>query len=186
MEDVKIIDLYWQREESALLHTEQKYGGYCRSIAYHILHSHEDSEECVSDTWLHAWNAMPPKRPDVLSAFLGKITRNLSIDRYKAIHADKRGGGNVPAALSELEECVPSLHGVESAMDEKLLSQAIDAFLRTLPQRECNVFLRRYWYVDSVKEIAKRFGLNENSVKSILFRTREKLRIYLEREGIQV
>ena len=186
MDDRKIIDLYWARSQQAIAESELKYGAYCRAIARGILDREEDAEECVNDTWFNAWNAMPPKRPDVLSAFLGKITRNLSIDRYKAIHADKRGGGNVPAALSELEECVPSLHGVESAMDEKLLSQAIDAFLRTLPQRECNVFLRRYWYVDSVKEIAKRFGLNENSVKSILFRTREKLRIYLEREGIQV
>lgn len=186
MEDQKIIDLYWARQESALEHTEKKYGAYCRTIAHNILRNREDSEECVSDTWLHAWNAMPPRRPEVLSAFLGKITRNLSIDRWKAAHADKRGGGNVPAALSELEECVPSQHRVESALDEKALTQAIDAFLRTLPERECNVFLRRYWYTDSVRQVAQRYGLNENNVKSILYRTREKLRTYLEQEGISV
>lgn len=186
MEDEKIIDLYWQRQELALVHTEQKYGAYCRTIAQNILKNREDSEECVSDTWLHAWNAIPPKRPDVLSAFLGKITRNLSLDRYKAAHADKRGGGSVPAALSELEECIPAAHGVESALESKTLSKAIDTFLRTLPERECNLFLRRYWYADSLRDVAKRYGMNENSVKSILFRTREKLRKYLEQEGIAI
>ena len=115
---------------------------------------------------------MPPKRPSVLSAFLGKITRNLAFDRWKAAHADKRGGGSLPLALDELDECIATKGGVEAAFDEKELSHAIDAFLRTLPERECSIFLRRYWFVDSVRDISERFGINENSVKSILFRTR--------------
>lgn len=182
MEDNRIIDLYWAREEQALTETERKYGGYCRTIAQNILKIHEDAEECVSDTWLNAWNAMPPKRPSVLSAFLGKITRNLAFDRWKAAHAEKRGGGSLPLALDELDECIAAKGGVEAAFDEKELSHAIDTFLRTLPARECSIFLRRYWFVDSVRDISERFGINENSVKSILFRTRERLRKHLERE----
>lgn len=186
MEDERIIDLYWAREEQALSETECKYGGYCRTIARGILHSPEDAEECVSDTWLGAWNAMPPKRPSLLSAFLGRITRNLAFDRWKAAHADKRGGGTMPLVLDELDECIAAREGVESALDGKLLTRTIDAFLRTLPERECSIFLRRYWFVESVHSIAVRFGLKENSVKSILHRTREKLRNHLEQEGFTV
>ena len=186
MEDSQIIDLYWARSEQAVQETDTKYGGYCRSIAHNILKNREDSEECVSDTWLNAWNAMPPKRPSVLSAFLGKITRNLAFDRWKAAHAEKRGGGSLPLALDELDECIAAKGGVEAAFDEKELSHAIDAFLRTLPERECSIFLRRYWYVDSVQDIAARYALRENTAKSILFRTREKLRRYLAGEGIIV
>ncbi|MBQ5749297.1 MAG: sigma-70 family RNA polymerase sigma factor [Oscillospiraceae bacterium] len=186
MEDTKIIDLYWARNEQALSETDRKYGQYCRSIALNILKDHRDSDECVSDTYLHAWNAMPPQRPNILSAFLGRITRNLSFDRYKAANAQKRGGGALPAALDELHECIPSASSVEDAMDEKELARTIDAFLRTLPERECNIFLRRYWYADSIRTIAERMRLPENSVKSMLFRTREKLRAVLEKEGIAV
>ncbi len=183
MEDEKIIDLYWARQERALAETELKYGRYCRTIAENILHCPEDSDECVSDTWLHAWNAMPPKRPTILQAFLGRITRNLSIDRWKAARAEKRGGGSLPLALDELSECVPAPGRVEQALEARELAEAIDRFLRTLPERECSIFLRRYWFVDSVRDISERFGINENSVKSILFRTRERLRKHLEREG---
>lgn len=186
MEDEKILDLYWARDEQALSETEQKYGGYCRAIAHGILTSREDAEECVNDTWLGAWNAIPPKRPGILSAFLGRITRNLAFDAYRASHAEKRGGGALSLALDELGECVAGHGGVESALDEKALSRAIDTFLRTLPARECALFLRRYWFVEPLRDIARRFGLNENSVKSILFRTREKLRKYLEQEGFPV
>lgn len=186
MDDTTIIDLYWARSEQALSETELKYGSYCRTIARNILKSPEDTDECVSDTWLGAWNAMPPSRPSVLSAFLGRITRNLAFDRWKAAHAEKRGGGNLPLALDELDECIAAKGGVEATLDGKELSRAIDAFLRTLPERECNLFLRRYWFVDSVRDIAVRYSMNENSVKSILFRTREKLRKYLEQEGIAV
>ncbi len=184
MDDAVIIDLYWARDELALKQTDLKYGNYCRSIAANILHSAEDAEECVWDTWLHAWNAMPPQRPSILSAFLGRITRNLSFDRYKARHAEKRGGGDVPLALSELEQCLPAPGDAQRALEDRELSAAIDRFLRTLPARECNMFLRRYWYADSVADIAARYATKENTVKSVLYRTRERLRAFLQKEGI--
>ena len=186
MEDETILDLYFAREERAIAETGKKYSGYCRAIAFNILRSHEDTEECVSDTWLHAWNAMPPQRPSILSSFLGRITRNLSFDRCRRQNAEKRGGGSLPLALDELSECVPAPGRVEQALEARELAEAIDRFLRTLPERECSIFLRRYWYVDSVQDIAARYALRENTAKSILFRTREKLRRYLAGEGIIV
>ena len=186
LEDSKIIDLYWARKEQALAETDAKYGSYCRTIARNIPRNFEDTEECVSDTWLHAWNSMPPQRPGILSAFLGRITRNLSFDRCKYQQAAKRGGGTLPLALDELGECIPSAQRVEYALEQKELAAAIDRFLRTLPEKDCNLFLRRYWYVDSISVIADRYGMKENTVKSILFRTREKLRKFLGEEGIAV
>ena len=129
---------------------------------------------------------MPPQRPGILSAFLGRITRNLSFDRCKYQQAAKRGGGALPLALDELGECIPSAQRVEYALEQKELTAAIDRFLRTLPEKDCNLFLRRYWYVDSISVIADRYGMKENTVKSILFRTREKLRKFLGEEGIAV
>lgn len=186
MEDSAIIDLYWAREERALEESDRKYGQLCRTVAYNILHSREDSEECVNDTWLRAWNAMPPQRPGVLGAFLSRITRNLSFDRYKAGHAGKRGGGQLPLALEELGACVPARETVEDAMETKELARVLDHFLRTLPEKECCLFLRRYWYVDSTREIAQRYHMAEGSVKSTLYRIRRKLREQLEREGVAV
>lgn len=186
LEDSKIIDLYWARKEQALAETDAKYGNYCRTIARNILRNFEDTEECVSDTWLHAWNSMPPQRPGILSAFLGRITRNLSFDRCKYQQAAKRGGGTLPLALDELGECIPASGRVEHALEQKELAATIDRFLRTLPEKDCNLFLRRYWYVDSISVIADRYGMKENTVKSILFRTREKLRKFLGEEGIAV
>ena len=186
LEDSKIIDLYWARKEQALAETDAKYGSYCRTIARNILRNFEDTEECVSDTWLHAWNSMPPQRPGILSAFLGRITRNPSFDRCKYQQAAKRGGGALPLALDELGECIPASGRVEHELEQKELAAAIDRFLRTLPERECSMFLRRYWYVDSVQSIAARYAIKENTAKSILFRTREKLRRYLAGEGIIV
>ena len=184
MEDSKIIDLYWARKEQALSETDAKYGSYCRTIAHNILHNHEDTEECVSDTWLHAWNAMPPQRPGVLSAFLGRITRNLSFDRCKYQQAEKRGGGALPLALDELGECIPARSGVEHELEHRELAAAIDAFLRALPEKECNLFLRRYWCVDTIEDIANSFGFSQSKVKSMLLRTRKKLRRELEQEGL--
>ena len=186
MEDDQIVDLYWARSERAVAETAHKYGRYCYSIAYNILLNAEDADESVNDTYMDAWNAMPPHRPSILSTFLGKITRNLSIDRYKANHAEKRGGGSLPVALDELSQCISAPAGIETAVEEQDLAQAIDRFLRTLPSRETTMFLRRYWYVDSISDIAIRYNMKENTVKSILFRTREKLRKYLEQEGIAV
>ena len=186
MEDREIIQLFFDRDERAIAESRDKYGKYCDGIAAGILHTREDREECVSDTWLHAWNAMPPQRPSILSSFLGRITRNLSFDRCRRQNAEKRGGGSLPLALDELSECVPAPGRVEQALEARELAEAIDRFLRTLPERECSIFLRRYWYVDSVQDIAARYALRENTAKSILFRTREKLRRYLAGEGIIV
>ena len=186
MDDAQIVQLYWDRNEQAIHATSDKYGNYCTSIAKNILGNQEDAEECVNDTYLNAWNAMPPQRPSILSSFLGRITRNLSFDRCRRQNAEKRGGGSLPLALDELSECVPAPGRVEQALEARELAEAIDRFLRTLPERECSIFLRRYWYVDSVQDIAARYALRENTAKSILFRTREKLRRYLAGEGIIV
>ena len=186
MEDSGIIALYWAREERALVETERKYGRYCWTISYNILHNREDTEECLNDTYMKAWNAMPPQRPSILSAFLGKIARNVSLDRYKAGRTDKRGGGQMVVALEELEDCLPGSGSVEQSLADAELARSIDRFLRTLPEKECCVFLRRYWYVDSMLEIANRYHMAEGTVKSMLFRTRRKLKAYLEEEGVYV
>lgn len=186
MKDAEILDLYWARNERAISETQGAYGNYCYSIAWHILHDREDSDECVNDTWLRAWNAIPPGRPDRFSLFLGAITRNLSLDRWKERRTRKRGGGEVTAALDELAECVPDARSTEDEVAAAELERLINVFVHTLSERDCNVFLRRYWYVEEYGEIAERYGLNLNTVKTSLFRTRKKLRDYLEREGITI
>ena len=184
MKDTEILDLYWAREERAISETEKAYGSYCYSIAWHILYSKEDSDECVNDTWLRAWNAIPPKWPDRLALFLGTITRNLSLDRWKGKRTMKRGSGEMFLTLDELAECVPDGHNTEAAVEAAELEHMLNQFLHTLPERECNVFLRRYWYVEEYGEIAKRYGMKLNTVKTSLFRTRAKLREFLEKEGV--
>lgn len=181
MDDHAIIELYWQRDERAIHETDEKYGPLCFSLAWRILEQHEDAEECVSDTWLRAWNAMPPQRPGRLQHFLAKITRNLAFDRWRRDHADKRSA--VTVALEELEECLPSPRGIEEPLREKELRKALDRFLRGLPQRERGIFLRRYFYVDSTKEIAEFYGLREDHVLTVLSRTRKKLRQHLRKGG---
>ena len=184
MRDTEILDLYWAREERAISETQLSYGSYCYSIAWHILYDREDADECVNDTWLRAWNAIPPKRPSRLAVFLGTITRNLSLDRWKEKHTMKRGNGEIMLALDELAECVPDVRNTEAEAESAELERMLNDFLHTLPERECNVFLRRYWYVEEYGEIARRYGMKLNTVKTSLFRTRAKLREYLEREGI--
>lgn len=184
MEDERIIDLYWARQESAIAETEEKYGGYCRSISLHILKSQEDSEECINDTWMHAWDSMPPKRPDYLGAFLGKIARNLSISRYRMNHARKRGSGETELLLTELEECIPSAKSVEEEIEGKETAEAINRFLYGIEAESRNIFIRRYFYADSIKEIADRFSISESKVKSQLFRMRNRLKDHLEKEGV--
>lgn len=183
MEDQKIIDLYWQRSEQAIVETDTKYGGYCYSIAYNILTNREDSEESVSDTYMAAWQSMPPKRPGILPAFLGKITRHLSIDRWRRKTADKRGGSEVSLALEELEGCVSGMESVEDRLQRKELTVLINRFLDSLPETERNVFLCRYWYADSVQDVADTFGFSVAKVNSMLYRTRQKLRRALAKEG---
>ena len=182
MEDEKIIDLYWERSERAIAETERKYGAYCRSIATHILYNQEDSEECVNDTYLRAWNAMPKERPAILSAFLGAITRNLSLDRYRKNHSAKRGGKEVAFVFDELIDCVSKEDGLQS-LEEKELVESLNCFLKGLRQEQRVLFLRRYWYMDSIAEIAARYSMSESKVKSILFRTRKKLWEQLQKEG---
>ena len=185
MNDKSIVDLYFNRDEEAITQTEKKYGRYCYSIAYNILMSREDAEESVSDTYMTAWKAIPPRRPSVLATFLGKITRNLAIDRWRERVATKRGGGEVTLALEELEDCVAGLQNVEMEYEQKELIQAYVKFLDALPVTERRVFLCRYWYVDSVDTIAAKFGFSQSKVKTMLYRTRAKLRKQLAEEGFQ-
>jgi RNA polymerase sigma-70 factor (ECF subfamily) len=184
MDDVVIIDLYWARSESAISETAKKYGLYCSAIAENILHSKEDSEECVNDTYLITWNAIPPQRPTVFRAFLGKITRNLSLNKYKEQRTKKRGGDEIALLFSELEDCVPSNSDVEMEYETSLIIEAINTFLRSLDSEGRIVFVRRYWYADSIGAIAARFKMSESKVKSMLFRTRRTLKLYLENEGV--
>jgi len=184
LRDEEILDLFWERKEQAIEETQRSYGKYCYSIAHNILRDKEDAEECVNDTWLRAWNAIPPKRPTRLGIFLGTITRNLSFDKWKYKNAEKRGCGAMDVELDELLECVPAKRGTEEAVEAAELERCINRFLHTLPEKECNVFLRRYWYVEEYAEIAKRLHMNLNSVKTSLFRTRKKLKEYLEQEGV--
>ena len=186
MEDKRIIDLYWQRDEQALTLTRRKYGAYCHAIALQILHSREDAAECENDTYLRAWNAMPPDRPQGLRPYLGAITRRLSLDRWRERKSQKRGGGEVALSLEELGECVSHPDTVPATVDAAQTAAVLSDFLRSLPEAECDVFLRRYWYFDSVAQIAKRFGYSESKVKMTLSRTRDKLRVRLEKEGICV
>ena len=183
MNDKNIVDLYFNRDEEAITQTDKKYGRYCYSIAYNILTNKEDAEESVSDTYMTAWRAIPPRRPSVLSTFLGKITRHISIDRWRERSANKRGGGEVTLALEELEDCVAGLQNVEMEYERKELIRAYVKFLDALPVTERRVFLCRYWYVDSVEAIAEKFGFSQSKVKTMLYRTRLKLRKQLAEEG---
>lgn len=182
MEDTQIIELYWQKNADAISETADKYGAYCFSIAESILHNTEDSEECVNDTWLHAWNAIPPQRPNILRMFLAKITRNLSFDRFNARNAQKRGGGELALVLDELAECLGT-SDTESAYEAKELRQCIRDFVRRLPQGTQTCWYAGISLPSPVADIAKRYGLSENNVTVILSRTRKKLKAYLLKEG---
>ena len=185
MEDQAIIDLYWRRDQEAITETSAKYGKLCYQIARNILACHEDAEESVSDTWLTAWHQMPPQRPNILSAFLSKITRSLSIDRWRADHAQKRGGGQIPLALDELADCADGRESVEQLCESKELLQAYRRFLDSLPEADRYIFLRRYFFLDPISEIACRTGFSQSKVTSMLYRTRLKLKHQLEQEGYQ-
>lgn len=182
MEDGQIIELFWQRSEQAISETDQKYGAYCRQISKNILVNDSDSEENVNDTYLHTWHSIPPQRPACLLAYLGRIARNLAINKYKALRAQKRGG-NFALSLDELDICTPSGLTVESELDRRRLGRSLNAFLHTQPGDVQVVFVRRYFFCDSIEAIAKRCGYSQSKVKSMLLRTRQRLRIYLEKEG---
>lgn len=184
MDDNGIIALYNERDEQAIAETDKKYGNYCLTIAFNVLSVREDSEECVNDAYLKVWNTIPPTVPQCLKAFLGKITRNLAIDRYRASTRKKRG--ETVIALHELEDCIKSDMGIGSELDMNTLSDSINRFLRSLPEKECNIFLCRYYFVYSIKDISKRHGIKESHLRVILSRTRKKLKEHLEKEGITV
>ena len=183
MEDEKIVSLYWNRSEQAIAETSLKYGKYCYSIAYNILCSDQDAEESVNDTYMDAWNSMPPHKPSVLSAFLGKITRRLSIDRWRKNRAQKRGGGAMIWVLDELEECISEDGSLEEELEKQRLREVINSFVASLQPTEQKVFLCRYWYMDPIDSICRQFGFSESKVKSMLLRTRQKLKIILAEEG---
>lgn len=183
MDDTSIVELYWLRSETAITETASKYGRYCYAIAYSILHNPEDADESVNDTYLGAWNSMPPHRPSMLSSFLGKITRRISINKWQKSSADKRGGGEINIALDELCECVPTALNTEQAVQVRELVRAINSFLRSLSPTERDVFVCRYWLLVSIKDISEKFGFGQSKVKTMLHRTRKRLQTYLQEEG---
>lgn len=183
MEDNKIVELYWKRDELAISESDQKYGRYCRTIAYNILFSQQDSDECVNDTWHNAWRVIPPEKPSRLQYFLGRITRNLALDRYGYNKAQRRNA-DLETAIDEYYECIPN--GEFSVEDELILKNLINSFLESLDSRTRIIFLRRYWYALSVQEIAKKMGMSESHVSVILHRTRNRFKDYLKKEGITV
>lgn len=185
MDDSTIIELYWQRNENAIDETNKKYGNYCFTVANNILGNKEDSDECVNDTWLKAWNVIPPKRPDIFRTFLAKITRNLSFDRYKRANAAKRKG-EMRLILDELSECVSGGNTTDEALDTKILGESITRFLRTVPTRDRNIFIGRYFYAGAVSDIAEKYGITPNNASAILSRTRTKLREHLKKEGFEI
>ena len=185
MEDGQIIELYWNRDQRAIRETDGKYGKLLHSIAWNLLRSREDSEECVNDTYLRAWEAIPPARPGAFRTWLGQITRNLSLDRWKSRRAEKRGG-RTEVLLGELEDCLPAPAGTGRPVEERELAELLSSFLRGLSREGRAMFLRRYWYGESVAEVAEALGCGEGKVKSSLFRSRKALRAYLEKEGITV
>ena len=183
MEDKAILDLYFARDEQAITETDQKYGGYCYSIANRILNSNEDSEETVSDTLWQTWNAIPPQHPTFLRLFLAKITRNLAFTRWRKLSAVKRGGGETELVLEELSGCIPGSEQIDDRLNAKELAAAIRSFLDTLPDRDQDIFLRRYFFVEDTESIAVHYGIRRSNVNVILSRTRSKLKAYLTEEG---
>lgn len=186
MKDIDIIKLYFERSEKSISETAEKYGNYLMYIAKNILSNNQDSEECVSDTYLKAWKSIPPKAPNNLRTYLGRITRNNAINRYNTYIAQKRGGCGVDIILSELEGCIPSEFLVDCVIDEKFLVELIEDFLNSESGIKRSIFIRRYWYCESISQISKDFSISESKVTSLLYRLRLKLREKLEKEGIAV
>ncbi|MCL2574022.1 MAG: sigma-70 family RNA polymerase sigma factor [Defluviitaleaceae bacterium] len=187
MEDHMILDMFFARQESAIAETRQKYGKRLFRASKNILHSNEDAEECVNDTLMKAWDAIPPNRPAILGAFLAKIARNLSINKWEAKSAAKRGGGEVNLQLTELEECIEANDGrPEKEFEAAFVSQAINTFLADIDKTARVAFVLRYFHGESVRSISEKFKMSESKIKSILFRTRKKLKTHLEKEGVMV
>ena len=185
MDDKQIIDLYFERNEQAILHTQEKYGKYLESITHNILKSVEDSEECVNDTYHKLWETIPPQRPERLGSYAGKVARNIALNRYNFNNADKRNQ-NMTVALGELEDILGNADFAANTTQRMAFTKALNEFLRHLPEKKRNVFIMRYWYLTEVKDIAEKIGENENTVKTVLARLRERFKKYLEKEGIIV
>lgn len=186
MEDNAIIRLYWDRNDRAVGATSEKYGRYCKTIARNILNSEQDAEECVNDTYLSAWNSMPPHWPEHLAAFLGKITRNLSFNKYRYDRAEKRGGGEISLILDELADCVSETDSVERIIEREELIEAVNSFIKMLSADKRNIFVRRYWYADSVSDIARDYGMRQGTVSKTLERTRKQLKANLTERGFSL
>jgi len=186
VEDSAILDMFFGRQESAIDETRNKYGKRLFRTSKNILHSNEDAEECVNDALMKAWEAIPPNRPAMLGAFLAKIVRNLSINKWEAKSAAKRGGGETNLVLSELEECIPAQGGPEQEHEAALVTEAINTFLNDIDKTARVAFVLRYFHGESIRAISERFKMSESKIKSILFRTRKKLKVHLEKEGIAI
>ena len=186
MEDQEIIRLYWDRDESAIRETDRKYGAYLTKIVRKVLDHGEDARESVNDTYYAAWNTIPPQRPNVFSAYLAKLARCIAIDRFRKCTRVKRGGGEYALSLTELDGICSAGNTTESAVDSRLLGQAISAFLRTLEPQARTAFIGRYYYCDALNEVARYCGMSQSKAKSLLYRTRLKLKDYLEKEGFDL
>ncbi len=184
MDDSRIIALYWNRNEEAIDQTRAKYGRYLQTIAYNILENREDSEECVGDTYLRVWNAIPEDRPGNFRAHLGRIVRNLSLNRYAGRRAQKRGGGEVELLMGELTDCIPAPGSVEGSSESAAITAALDRFLEGLNEEQRALFVRRYWYMQTIGELAHLTGYSESKVKSMMYRLRNRLKAHLEQGGI--
>jgi len=186
MQDSDILDMYFSRDERAIGETEKKYGAYLHTVAYNILSNEEDTKETVNDTYLGAWNSIPPQRPSAFSSFLAKIARNLALKKLRTNGAKRRGGSEALITMEELGDCVPSHSDVEKEIEEKELSLILDAFLRELPETERRVFIRRYWFMEKTRDICRDFGFTEGKIKMMLSRTRKKLMHKLLKEGVNL
>lgn len=186
MDDNQIIELFFARDEGAIEAVQREYGGYCVSIARNILGDQGTAEECVNDGWLKCWQSIPPQRPRSLKSFAGRIVRNLALSALRADTAQKRGGGQAALALDELSEVVSGGETPEGALDRAAFRAALDGFLDALPERNRNLFLRRYWYLDSVEALAKRYSMSRTQVTTTLHRLRQRLRVHLEQEGFDL
>ena len=184
MEDREIVDLYWQRDERAIAETAARYGTYCSSIATNILRQPEDVEESVNDTWMNAWNSMPPHRPEVLPSFLGKITRYICLKKWRERYAQKRGGGETALVFEELSESIPYRQSIDETLQAKELAQIVNTFLNGLSETERYIFVCRYWYLDPIATISARYGFSQSKIKTMLWRMRKKLMLQLEKEGV--
>ncbi len=183
LSDSEIVSLFFERDEKALSAVSRKYGSYCGAIVQNILKNHQDTEECLNDTWFKAWDSIPPAKPRNLGGFLAKIAKNLSLNRYNSSRADKRGGGELPLVFEELEECISDKNNVEKNYEHKALVSAVNDFLKTLTREKRDIFVLRYWYCVSAANIAGRMGLSRGNVAATLTRTRRALYAYLEKRG---